>query len=141
MKIGIIVSRFNHFITDKLLEGALDYLKKENIDSQFIEVVKIPGCAEMPLMLKTMAKHKYDALICLGAIIRGETSHYQYVCDMSARGIYEVSKEFEIPVGFGVLMCDTLEQAINRAGGKHGNKGVEAASAALEMVSILRGMR
>lgn len=137
MKFGIIVSRFNHSITDQLLEGALETLKQNDITQDQIQVIKIPGCFEMPLAAKKMAKSKsFDALICLGAVIRGETSHYDIVCQQSAQGIREVSQEFEIPIGFGVLTCENMEQALDRSGGKYGNKGVEAAQAALDMVAL-----
>lgn len=141
LKFGVIVSSFNREITDKLLEGALDTLRCYDVKTADTEVVHVPGSFEIPFIAKTLAKQKrLDALICLGAVIRGETSHYEWVCKAAVQGIQRVSLEFEIPIGFGVLTCDTLEQALDRAGGKYGNKGQEAALAAIEMASLLRKM-
>ena len=141
MKIGVIVSQFNRSVTDKLLEGTLETLRRQDIAPTHIEVIKVPGCFELPLAAKKMAGLKrFDALVCLGTVIRGETSHYDLVCREAAQGIREVSQEFELPIGFGVLTCENLEQALNRAGGKYGNKGIEAAQAALDMVKLLGGM-
>ena len=139
LKLGVIVSRFNHFVTDPLLSGALDTLKRHGVLEEHIEVVKIPGCFEMPVVAKKMIRRGcFDALVCLGAIIRGETSHYDLVSEECARGLNTLSQEFEIPIGFGVVTAENMEQAINRAGGKSGNKGSEAALAALEMASLFR---
>ena len=137
LKVGVIVSRFNHFVTDQLLSGALESLKRHGVLEEHIEVVKIPGCFEMPVAAKKMIRRGcFDALVCLGAIIRGETSHYDLVSKACARGLNQLSQEFEIPIGFGVLTTENMEQAIHRAGGKFGNKGSEAALAALEMASL-----
>jgi len=139
LKVGIIVSRFNHFVTDQLLSGALDTLKRHGVLEEHIEVVKIPGCFEMPVTAKKMIRRgSCDAWVCLGAIIRGETSHYDLVSGECARGIRELSQEFETPIGFGVVTAENIEQAMNRAGGKAGNKGSEAALAALEMASLFQ---
>ena len=139
LKLGVIVARFNHFVTDLLLSGALDTLKRHGVLEEHIEIVKIPGCFEMPVVAKKMIRRGcFDALVCLGAIIRGETSHYDLVSEECARGLNTLSQEFEIPIGFGVVTAENMEQAINRAGGKSGNKGSEAALAALEMASLFR---
>ncbi|MBI3019167.1 MAG: 6,7-dimethyl-8-ribityllumazine synthase [Deltaproteobacteria bacterium] len=139
LKLGVIVSRFNHFVTDSLLSGALDTLKRHGVLEEHIEVVKIPGCFEMPVTAKKMIRRGcFDALVCLGAIIRGETSHYDLVSKACARGLGCLSQEFEIPIGFGVVTAENMEQALNRAGGKSGNKGSEAALAALEMASLFQ---
>lgn len=141
IKIGIIVARFNEFITGKLLDGAMDGLKRENVAEEDIEVVWVPGAFEIPLIAAKMAKSKrYDAVICLGAVIRGATSHYDYVCSEVSKGIAQVSLASEIPVMFGVLTTDNIEQAIERAGSKSGNKGFECAQGAIEMVNLIRAM-
>ena len=138
IKIGIVVARFNEFITSKLLSGALDNLKRENVNEKDIEVA-VPGAFEIPLIASKMAKSKkYDAIICLGAVIRGSTSHYDYVCSEVSKGIAQISLNSEIPVMFGVLTTDTIEQAIERAGTKAGNKGSECAQGAIEMVNLIR---
>ena len=130
IKIGIVVARFNEFITSKLLAGALDNLKRENV-----------GEKEIPLIASKMAKSKkYDAIICLGAVIRGSTSHYDYVCSEVSKGIAQISLNTETPVMFGVLTTDTIEQAIERAGSKAGNKGSECAQGAIEMVNLIRAL-
>ena len=145
IKIGIVVARFNEFITSKLLSGALDNLKRENVNEKDIEVAWVPGAFEIPLIASKMAKSKkYDAIICLGAVkigravIRGSTSHYDYVCSEVSKGIAQISLNSEIPVMFGVLTTDTIEQAIERAGTKAGNKGSECAQGAIEMVNLIR---
>ncbi len=139
---GVIVSRFNSFLTERLLQGALDTLLRHGADAAKIEVVRVPGAFEMPLAAKAMAASKrYDALIALGVVIRGETPHFEYVAGQCASGLARVSLEADIPLGFGVLTVDTLEQAIERAGSKGGNKGADAALAALEMVNALRQLR
>lgn len=139
IKIGIVVTRFNEFITSKLLSGALDSLKRENVNEKDIEIAWVPGAFEMPLITSKMAKsRKYDAVICLGAVIRGSTSHYDYVCNEVSKGIAQVSLNNDIPVMFGVLTTDTIEQAIERAGTKAGNKGAECALGAIEMVNLIR---
>ncbi len=139
IKIGIVAARFNEFITSKLLAGAVDSLKRENVREEDIEVAWVPGAFEIPLIASKMAKsRKYDAIICLGAVIRGSTSHYDYVCSEVSKGIAQVSLNSDIPVMFGVLTTDTIEQAIERAGTKAGNKGSECAQGAIEMVNLIR---
>lgn len=137
-KYAIVVARFNDFITDRLTGGALDALVRHGVDDNDIDVIKVPGAFEIPLIAKKVAnKNKYDAVICLGAVIRGATPHFEYVSGEAAKGIAIVSLESEIPVVFGVLTTDTVEQAIERAGSKAGNKGVEAAMSAIEMVNLI----
>jgi 6,7-dimethyl-8-ribityllumazine synthase len=141
-RFGIVLSRFNHFIGDRLLEGALDALIRHGVDSAAIEVVRVPGAFEMPLALQAMAESKkYDALIALGAVIRGATPHFEYVAGECAKGVSGVQAKHGLPVAFGVLTVDTIEQAIERAGTKAGNKGAEAAVTALEMVNLLKKLR
>ncbi|NPA38845.1 MAG: 6,7-dimethyl-8-ribityllumazine synthase [Thermodesulfobacteria bacterium] len=138
-KIAIVVSRFNVFITQKLLEGALDVLKRHQVVEEDIYVTWVPGAFEIPLVAKKLAEtKKFDAVICLGAIIRGATPHFEYVAAEASKGVAHVMLETGIPVIFGILTTDTIEQAIERAGTKAGNKGAEAALSALEMVSLLR---
>ena len=135
---GIIVSRFNSFISDRLLEGALDALIRHGADETKITVVKAPGAFEIPLVAQKMATAgKYDAIICLGAVIRGGTPHFEYVSAEVTKGIASVSLQAGIPIAFGVLTTDSVEQAIERAGTKAGNKGVEATLSAIEMVNLL----
>ena len=139
LKFGIVVSRFNEFITSKLLEGAADCLNRHNVGDDQIDVAWVPGAFEIPLIAKKMAKSKkYDAIICLGAVIRGATSHYDCVCSEVSKGIASVSLQQEMPVVFGVLTTDSLEQAIERAGTKAGNKGFDAALSAIEMANLCR---
>ena len=140
LKFAIAVSRFNSFITERLLEGALDCLLRHGCSEEDIEVFKAPGAFELPLLAKRLAKMDYDAIIVLGAVIRGETPHFDYVAAEVSKGVAAVSLETEKPVIFGVLTTDTVEQAIDRAGAKAGNKGWEAALAAIEMVNLLKGM-
>ena len=124
IKVGIVAARFNEFITSKLVGGALDGLKRENVKDEDIDVAWVPGAFEIPLIASKMAKsRKYDAIICVGAVIRGSTSHYDYVCSEVSKGIAQVSLANDLPVMFGVLTTDTIEQAIERAGTKAGNKG------------------
>ena len=142
IKVGIVVARFNEFITSKLLGGAIDGLKRENVKEEDIEVAWVPGAFEIPLIAKKMAESKkYDAVICLGAVIRGATSHYDYVCAEVSKGVAQVSLNSEVPVMFGVLTTDTIEQAVERAGTKAGNKGFECAQGAIEMVNLIREMK
>lgn len=137
-KMAIVVSRFNEFITSKLLGGAIDCLIRHEVDENKIDVVWVPGAFEIPFMAKKLAmKGDYHGIICLGAVIRGSTTHYDYVCNEVAKGISHVSLHTEIPTIFGVLTTDTIEQAIERAGTKAGNKGWEAALSALEMANLL----
>jgi len=139
IKIGIVAARFNEFITAKLLEGAMDGLLRHNMDEKDIHVAWVPGAFEIPLIASKMAKsRKYDAVICLGAVIRGSTSHYDYVCSEVSKGIANVSLSSDIPVMFGVLTTDNIEQAIERAGTKAGNKGYDCALGAIEMVNLVR---
>ncbi|MBP5594737.1 6,7-dimethyl-8-ribityllumazine synthase [Pseudobutyrivibrio sp.] len=142
VKVGIVVARFNEFITSKLLGGAIDGLKRENVKEDDIEVAWVPGAFEIPLIAKKMAESKkYDAVICLGAVIRGATSHYDYVCAEVSKGVAQVSMNADIPVMFGILTTDTIEQAVERAGTKAGNKGFECAQGAIEMVNLIREMK
>ena len=139
IKVGIVAARFNEFITSKLVGGALDGLKRENVKDEDIDVAWVPGAFEIPLIASKMAKsRKYDAIICVGALIRGSTSHYDYVCSEVSKGIAQVSLANDLPVMFGVLTTDTIEQAIERAGTKAGNKGFECAQGAIEMVNLIR---
>ncbi|CEN90833.1 6 [[Clostridium] sordellii] len=139
LKIGIVVGRFNEFIVSKLLGGALDGLKRHGVDENNIDVAWVPGAFEIPLIAKKMAKNeKYDAIICLGAVIKGSTPHFDYVCAEVSKGIASVSLSSEKPVIFGVLTTDTIEQAIERAGTKAGNKGYDAAVTAIEMANLLK---
>lgn len=141
MKVGIVAARFNEFITNKLLGGALDGLTRHDVREEDIEVAWVPGAFEIPLIAARMAKSgKYDAVICLGAVIRGSTSHYDYVCNEVSKGIAAVSLETGVPVFFGVLTTENIEQAIERAGTKAGNKGYDCALSAVEMVNLIREM-
>ncbi len=139
MRIGIVASRFNEFITSRLLGGALDGLKRRGVLEDEVQVAWVPGAFEIPLIASKMAKSgRYDAVICLGAVIRGSTSHYDYVCNEVSKGIAAVSLETGVPVLFGVLTTENIEQAIERAGSKAGNKGSECAEGAVEMVNLIR---
>lgn len=141
IKIGIVASRFNEFITSKLLSGAKDALLRHNVKENDIHTAWVPGAFEIPLVASKMAgSGQYDAVICLGAVIRGSTSHYDYVCSEVSKGIAAVSLESGIPVMFGVLTTDSIEQAIERAGTKAGNKGFDCAVSAIEMVNLLRSI-
>lgn len=139
IKIGIVAARFNEFIVSKLVGGAIDGLKRHGVEDESIDIAWVPGAFEIPLIAKKMAKsNKYDAVICLGAVIKGSTSHYDYVCAEVSKGIASVSLESEVPVIFGVLTTDNIEQAIERAGTKAGNKGFDAATTAIEMVNLIK---
>lgn len=139
IKVGIVCARFNEFIVSKLLGGSLDSLKRHNVKDENIEVAWCPGAFEIPLIASEMARSgKYDAVICLGAVIRGTTSHYDFVCAEVSKGIATVSLNSNIPVMFGVLTTDTIEQAIERAGTKAGNKGFDCATSAIEMVNLIK---
>jgi len=141
MKVGIVAARFNEFITGKLLSGALDGLSRHGVEEENIHIAWVPGAFEIPLIASKMAKSgKYDAVICLGAVIRGSTSHYDYVCAEVSKGIAAVSLNSDVPVMFGVLTTDTIEQAIERAGTKAGNKGYDCALGAVEMVNLIRAI-
>ena len=141
IKIGIVAARFNEFITSKLLEGAKYGLLRHDVSEENIHVAWVPGAFEIPLIASKMAKSgKYDAVICLGAVIRGATSHYDYVCNEVSKGIASVSLESGVPVMFGVITTENIEQAIERAGTKAGNKGFDCAVVAIEMVNLIRAM-
>ncbi|RXM57756.1 6,7-dimethyl-8-ribityllumazine synthase [Clostridium tetani] len=138
LKFGIIIGRFNEFIGGKLLDGAVDALIRHGVDEKDIEIAWVPGAFEIPLIAKKMAKSKkYDGIICLGAIIRGATTHYDYVASEVSKGIAKITLDEEVPVIFGVLTTENIEQAIERAGTKAGNKGYEAACTAIEMANII----
>ena len=142
LRFGIVVSRFNSFITDRLLAAAVDALERAGARSEDVDVVRVPGAFELPLAAKKLAAtQKYDALIAIGCVLRGETSHYDYVCSETARGLQLAQMDSGFPIIFCVLTCDTLEQAIDRAGLKGGNKGFEASLAAIEMAYLSRKLR
>lgn len=142
LKFAILVSRFNSFITDRLLAGALDALSRSGCDPEDIEVVKVPGSWEMPVVAAELARQKrHDGIICLGAVIRGETPHFDYVAGEAAKGLGQVALQTGVPIAFGVLTTNTLEQAIDRAGAKSGNKGFDAAMTAIEMGRLMRTLR
>lgn len=142
IRIGIVAARFNEFITSKLLGGAVDCLKRHGISEEDMEVAWVPGAFEIPLIASKMAGcGKYDAVICLGAVIRGSTTHYDYVCSEVSKGIAQISLSSGIPVMFGVLTTENIEQAIERAGTKAGNKGFDCAAGAIEMVNLIRGIQ
>lgn len=139
LRFAIVVSRFNSFITERLLSGALDALGRAGAASEQIDVVRVPGSFEIPIAAKKLAESgKYNALICIGCILRGETAHYDYVCSETARGIQLAQMDTGVPMAFCVLTCDTLEQAIDRAGSKGGNKGFDSGLAAVEMANLTR---
>ncbi|MCI7262931.1 MAG: 6,7-dimethyl-8-ribityllumazine synthase [Clostridium sp.] len=141
IRVGIVASRFNEFITSKLLGGAMDGLLRHGTKEENIQVAWVPGAFEIPLIASRMAKSgKYDAIICVGAVIRGSTSHYDYVCNEVSKGIASVSLETGVPVMFGVVTTENIEQAIERAGTKAGNKGYDCALSAIEMVNLIREM-
>ncbi|MBT9318492.1 6,7-dimethyl-8-ribityllumazine synthase [Actinobacillus pleuropneumoniae] len=141
LKFGIVTARFNDFINDKLLSGAIDTLVRHGADENDIDTAWVPGAFEIPLVAKKMATSgKYDAVICLGTVIRGSTTHYDYVCNEAAKGIGAVALETGVPVIFGVLTTENIEQAIERAGTKVGNKGSECALGAIEMVNVLKAI-
>jgi len=141
IRVGIVAARFNEFITSKLLSGTLDALKRHDVNSDSVDIAWVPGAFEIPLVASKMAKtERYDAIICLGTIIRGGTSHYDYVCNEVTKGVAAVSLEEGLPVLFGVLTTENIEQAIERAGSKVGNKGYECAISAIEMVNLLRAI-
>jgi 6,7-dimethyl-8-ribityllumazine synthase len=138
LKFAILASRFNDTIVDRLVGGAVDYLARHGAEREDMTIVRVPGAFEMPLAAKKLAASgKYAAVICLGAVVRGHTPHFDFVAGECTKGLAQVSLEFGVPIGFGLLTTDNLEQAIERAGTKAGNKGVEAASAALELVRVL----
>jgi 6,7-dimethyl-8-ribityllumazine synthase len=139
---GIVASRFNEFITARLLDGALDALRRHGADEDKITVARVPGSYEIPLIAKKMAaSHQYDAVICLGTVIRGATPHFEYIAGEVAKGVAMVGLETGVPVLFGVLTTDSIEQAVERAGTKAGNKGFDAACSAIEMANLLRELK
>jgi 6,7-dimethyl-8-ribityllumazine synthase len=141
LKFGLVVSRFNEFITNKLLEGALDALKRHGVDENDIEVALVPGSFEIPVIAKKLAQSKkYDAVICLGTVVRGGTPHFDYIATEVTKGIAQVGLETGLPVVYGIITADTLEQAIERAGTKMGNRGFEAAKDAIEMANLLKSI-
>lgn len=139
LRIGIVAGRFNEFVTDRLVEGALDTLRRHGVAEDAIDIVSVPGAFEMPVVAKRMTESgRYDGIICLGAVIRGSTPHFDYVCANMASGIARAGYESGLPVIFGVLTTNTVEEAIDRSGAKSGNKGRDAAAAAIEMADLLR---
>ncbi|WP_059173802.1 6,7-dimethyl-8-ribityllumazine synthase [Bacillus sp. FJAT-27445] len=141
LKIGIVAGRFNDFITDKLVSGALDSLKRHGVSEEDVDVAWVPGAFEIPMIAQKLAKSaKYDAVITVGAVIRGSTPHFDFVCNEAAKGVANTALATGIPVIFGVLTVDSIEQAIERAGTKAGNKGWEAASSAIEMANLIRSI-
>ncbi len=139
LRIALVASRFNSFVTDRLVEGAIDAVVRTGGDPEELRVYKVPGAFEIPLVAKRLASsERFDAVVCLGAVIRGSTPHFDYVASEVAKGVAQVALETGVPVSFGVLTTDTLEQAIERAGSKAGNKGFEAAMAAIETANLLR---
>jgi 6,7-dimethyl-8-ribityllumazine synthase len=141
LKVGVVVARFNEFITKKLLDGAQDALHRHGVNQADIDIAWVPGSFEIPLVAKKLAQtNKYDAIICLGAVIRGATPHFEYIAAEVAKGIARVGLEAGLPVTFGIITADTLEQAIERAGTKAGNKGFDAAIDAIEMANLLKGL-
>ena len=140
LKVAIVVSRFNSFITERLLEGTLDGLKRHGVKDKNVDIYRVPGAFEIPLIAKKLASKDYDGVICLGAVIRGATPHFDYVANEVAKGIAQVSLEKEVPVIFGILTTDTIEQAIERAGTKSGNKGFDAALTLIETVNLIKNI-
>lgn len=142
LRIAIIVSRFNNLITDRLLEGALEELARAGAKKEDVDVISVPGAWEMPVVAAELARlRKTDAMVCLGCVVRGDTAHFDFVAGENARGLTDVSRESGIPVANGVLTTNTMEQAIDRAGGSMGNKGAEAAACAVEMALLMRQLR
>jgi 6,7-dimethyl-8-ribityllumazine synthase len=139
LKLGIIVSRYNQFITEKLLAGALDAFRSTGGEDENLTVVHVPGAFEIPIIADKMAASgRFDGLVCLGAVIRGDTPHFEYVCDAVTSGIGEAVRTYKLPIGFGVLTTNDLQQAMDRAGTKDANKGYEALSTVIEMISVIR---
>ncbi len=142
LKFAIIVSRFNSVITERLLAGALDALARTGCDLEAVDIVRVPGSWELPVVAQELALQKrHDAIICLSAVIRGDTPHYEYIAAEASKGLAQTALETRVPVCFGVLTCETLEQAIDRAGAKSGNKGFDAAMTAVEMGNLMRLLR
>ena len=142
LKFAIVVSRFNSFVTERLLSGAMDALDRSGAGAENVEIVRVPGSWEMPVVVAELARNKrYDAIICLGAVIRGDTPHFDYVANEAAKGIAQAAMEHRIPIAFGILTTNTLEQAIDRAGAKSGNKGFESAMSAIETAHLMRQLQ
>lgn len=142
LRFAIVVSRFNEFITDRLLDGAMNALRRNGADTGQVDTYRVPGAWEMPVVAAELARQKrHDAVICLGAVIRGDTPHFDYVAGNAASGLANVAMETGVPIAFGVLTTNTLEQAIDRAGAKSGNKGFDAAMTAIEMGNLMRALR
>lgn len=138
LQVAMAVARFNNFIVDRMLDGAVDYLLRHGLAEDHLTVVRVPGAFELPLVCQKLAQsHKYDGLVALGAVIRGATPHFDYVCAEATKGIAQIMLQTGTPVGYGLLTCNTIEQAIERAGSKAGNKGCEAAAAMLESIRVL----
>ncbi len=140
-RFAVVASRFNSFVTEQLLSGALAALKQQGADMAQVDVVRIPGAWELPITVRALEHRKYDAIICLGAVIKGDTPHFDYVAGEASRGLSAESLRMGVPIAFGLLTTNTLEQATDRAGGKHGNKGFDSAMTAIEMVNLLRKLR
>ena len=139
LRFAILASRFNEFVVDRLVQGALDQLRRQGVSDKQIDIVRVPGAFDMPVVARKLAlSRRYDAIVALGAVIRGQTAHFDYVAGECASGLSRVSADTGIPVAFGVLTTETTEQAVDRAGGKAGNKGADAAAAAIELVNLLR---
>jgi 6,7-dimethyl-8-ribityllumazine synthase len=142
IKVAIVLSLFNEFIGQKLLDGALKSLKENKVNENNIDIVKVPGAFEIPLTAEKLASlKKYDTILCLGAVIRGETPHFDYVAEAASTGILQVSLKYGLPIAFGVLTTNNVEQAVERAGGKHGNKGYDIAITALEMADLMKRIK
>lgn len=142
LKLAIVVARFNSFITERLLAGALDALRRSGAQAEDIEVVRVPGSWEMPVVARALAERKrFDGIICLGCVIRGETAHFDYVAGEAAKGLGQVAAQTGVPVTFGVLTTNTVDQAIDRAGAKSGNKGFDAAMTAVEMANLMKKLK
>ena len=142
IKVAIVLSLFNEFIGQKLLEGALKSLKENGVNEKNIDIVKVPGAFEIPLAAEKLASlKKYDTILCLGAVIKGETPHFDYVAEAACTGILQVSLKYSLPIAFGVLTTNNIEQAVERAGGKHGNKGYDVAITALEMADLIKKIK
>ena len=141
LRIGVALARFNQAVTDRLLAGALEALGKHGVADDAIDIATVPGAFELPLCVQRMASTgRYDAIVCLGAVVRGETPHFDFVAGEAARGLADVARAHDVPIGFGILTTETMAQALARAGGDRGNKGYEAAVTALEMVQVLRAV-
>ena len=142
LKLAIVVARFNSFITERLLAGALDALRRSGAKSADIEIVRVPGSWEMPVVARALAdRQRFDAIICLGCVVRGETAHFDYVAGEAAKGLGQVASQTGVPVVFGVLTTNTVEQAVDRAGAKSGNKGFDAAMTAVEMANLMKKLK